>query len=249
MKHETLNSPKGEVYGIRTVLEAIESGQSIEKIYAKIGLSGELFNQLRKTAKNRNIPIQTVPLERINKFTRGNHQGIVAIMSAVQYHNIEAIVQNTISEGKKLFIIILDGITDVRNFGAIARTAEAAGVHAIVIPEKGSAPINSDAIKTSAGALFRIPVCRVSKPWYTLKLLKETGCKIISITEKAETDYRTIDYSGNLGLIFGAEDKGITSQLLKMSDEKASIPLKGKTASLNVSVAAGILIFEALKGR
>ncbi|MCL2072367.1 MAG: 23S rRNA (guanosine(2251)-2'-O)-methyltransferase RlmB [Marinilabiliaceae bacterium] len=237
---------KNEIYGIRTVLEAIESGQSIEKIYAKVNLSGELFNQLRKTAKNHNIPILKVPLERINKFTTGNHQGVVAIVSPVNYHNIENIVEDVILSGKEFFIIVLDGITDVRNFGAIARTAEAAGVHAIVIPEKGSAPVNSDAIKTSAGALFRIPVCRVAKPWYTLKFLKEKDAKIIAITEKTDTDYKSINYKGNLVLIFGAEDKGISPQLLKMCDLKAAIPTKGKTASLNVSVAAGIVIFEAV---
>ena len=235
------------IYGIRPILEAIDSGKTIEKIYAKNGLSGELFYELRQSAKKHGIRIQNVPLERINKIAAGNNQGVVAIISDIKYHDLETLVKINIEKGERPFVIYLDGITDVRNFGAIARTAESAGVNAIIIPEKGSAPINSDAIKTSAGALFRIPVCRVSKPWYTLKFLKEAGFKIIAVTEKGDTDYRKIDFSGSKVLIFGAEDKGISPQLLKMCDEKAVIPLRGETVSLNVSVAAGILIFEAIK--
>lgn len=237
------------IYGIRSILEAIDSGKSIEKIYAKSGLSGELYNNLRQTARKYNIPVQIVPLERINKFTTGNHQGVIAIISTMKYYDIEEIVKNAVSNSESLFVIMLDGITDVRNFGAIARTAESAGVGAIIVPEKGSAPVNSDSIKTSAGALFRMPVCRVSKPWYTLKFLKEAGFKIIAVSEKESLDYRKVDYSGNLALIFGAEDKGISPQLYKMCNEKVVIPLTGKTASLNVSVAAGIVIFETLKSR
>jgi len=237
------------IYGIRSVLEAIDSGKNIEKICVKADLSGELFQKLRQTAKKHSIPIQVVPLERIRKFSSGNHQGVVAVVSAMEYRDIEEIVKNAISKGDQPLIIFLDGITDVRNFGAIARTAEAAGVDAIVVPEKGSAPVNADAVKTSAGALFKIPVCRVAKPWYTLKFLKELNFKIVAVSEKGDADYRKIDFSGNLALIFGAEDKGISPQWLKMCDEKAVIPLKGATASLNVSVAAGILIFETLKSR
>jgi 23S rRNA (guanosine2251-2'-O)-methyltransferase len=237
------------IYGIRTIIEALESEKTVEKIYAKDHLSGELFYKLRQTAKNFRIPIQVVPVDRINKFTDGNHQGVVAIISNVKYFNIEEIVNIAVSKGESPIVIILDGITDVRNFGAIARTAEAAGVHAIVIPEKGNAPVNSDAIKTSAGALLKIPVCRVLNPWYALKFLKEKGFQIIAVSEKGDEDYRKIDYSGNVALIFGAEDKGISSQMLKMCDKKAVIPLKGTISSLNVSVAAGIIIFETLKSR
>ena len=235
------------IFGLRPILEAIQSGKSIEKIYAKHGLSGELFNELRQTTRKFNIPVQTVPIERINRFTTGNHQGVVAIISPVNFHNLEEIVNKAISDGEQPFVIVLDGITDVRNFGAIARTAECAGVHAIVVPEKGSAPINADAIKTSAGALFRVPVCKVPKPWYALKFLKESGFTIIAVSEKGDSDYRSVDYSGNIALVLGAEDTGISSQILKMCDKQAAIPIKGETGSLNVSVAAGILMFEKVK--
>ena len=237
------------IFGLRPILEAIQSGKSIEKIYAKQGLAGELFNELKQTAFKFNIPLQTVPGERINKFATGNHQGVVAIISPVQYHNLEEIVKKATLDGEQLFIIILDGITDVRNFGAIARTSECAGIHAIVVPNKGSAPINADAIKTSAGALFRLPVCKVQKPWYALKFLKESGFTVIAVSEKGDSDYRTVDYNGNIALVFGAEDRGISSQILKMCDKTAAIPLKGETGSLNVSVAAGILMFEAIRNR
>ncbi|MDR2928673.1 MAG: 23S rRNA (guanosine(2251)-2'-O)-methyltransferase RlmB [Cytophagaceae bacterium] len=235
------------IYGIRAIIEAIDSGKSIEKIYVKHGLLGELFNELRKTAQRYDIPMQYVPGEKINKLVQGNHQGVVAVISPVEFHDITGIVNKRVAERKNSFVIVLDGITDVRNFGAIARTAESAGVDAIVIPEKGSVPVNADAIKTSAGALFRIPVCKAAKPWYVLKFLKELNFTIIGASEKAEVDYRSVDYSGNIALIFGSEEKGISPQLLKMCDKVIAIPLKGETASLNVSVAAGILMFEAIK--
>jgi 23S rRNA (guanosine2251-2'-O)-methyltransferase len=237
------------IFGIRAIQEAIQSGKSIEKIFMKPGLQGSLYNELFRDIKHQNIPVQRVPVERINHLAAGNHQGVVAIVSPVDYQDLEKIVGAAIEAGGQPMILILDGVTDIRNFGAIARTAECAGVSAIVVPEKGSAPINGDAIKTSAGALYRIPVCRVSKLWYSMKFLKESGFEIIAATEKGETDYRNAGYKGNLALVMGAEDKGISSQVLKMCDTRVSIPIRGEIGSLNVSVAAGILIFEALKAR
>lgn len=237
------------VFGIRSILEAIQSGKSIEKVLMKPGLQGSLYNELFQEIKKLDIPVQRVPLERINYFATGNHQGVVAIISPVDYQDLEILVQEANNAGRQPLILVLDGVTDVRNFGAIARTAECAGVDAIVIPEKGSAPINGDAIKTSAGALYRIPVCRVSKLWYSMKFLKEAGFFIVGASEKGEVDYRNTDFKGSMAIVMGAEDKGISAQILKMCDTKVFIPLKGEIGSLNVSVAAGILIFEALKGR
>ena len=174
---------------------------------------------------------------------------MVAIVSPVDYQNLEKIVEQAIAAGREPMVLILDGVTDVRNFGAIARTAECAGVDAIVIPDKGSAPINGDAIKTSAGALYRIPVCRVPKIWYSMKFLKESGFEILAAFEKGDTDYRKANLGGKLAIVMGAEDKGISPQVLKMCDTNIFIPIKGEIGSLNVSVAAGILIFEALKQR
>ncbi len=237
------------VFGIRAILEAIQSGKSVEKVLMKPGLQGSLYNELFQEIKKHNIPVQRVPVEKINYLASGNHQGVVAHISPVQYHELETIVKDIVQSGKQPFILILDGITDVRNFGAIARTAECAGIDAIVIPEKGSAPINGDAIKTSAGALYRIPVCRVSKIWYAMKFLKETAFTIVGASEKGPTNYTGFNYGGNLAIVLGSEDKGISPQVNKMCDNIVSIPLKGDIFSLNVSVAAGILIFEALKTR
>lgn len=242
-------SKNNVVFGIRAILEAIQSGKSIEKIIVKPGLQGELYNELFKEINKHNIPVQKVPSERLHHYSTGNHQGVIALISPVDYQNIEVLINNAIQEGREPLILVLDGITDVRNFGAIARTAECAGVEAIVIPEKGSAPINGDAIKTSAGALYRIPVCRVPKLWYSMKFLKETGFQIIGASEKGNTDYRNSDFKGKTAIVMGAEDKGISSQIQKMCDVLVSIPLKGEIGSLNVSVAAGILLFEAQKDR
>jgi 23S rRNA (guanosine2251-2'-O)-methyltransferase len=237
------------IFGIRAIQEAIQSGKSIEKILMKPGLQGSLYNELIRDIKVKNIPLQRVPAERLNYFTQGNHQGVVAVVSPVDYQDLEKIIEQAIAAGREPMVLILDGVTDVRNFGAIARTAECAGVDAIVIPDKGSAPINGDAIKTSAGALYRIPVCRVPKIWYSMKFLKESGFEIIAASEKGDTDYRKANLKGNLAIVMGAEDKGISPQVLKMCDTKVFIPIKGEIGSLNVSVAAGILIFEALKAR
>jgi len=242
-------SKNNVVFGIRAILEAIQSGKSIEKIIVKPGLQGELYNELFKEINKHNIPVQKVPPERLHHYSTGNHQGVIALISPVDYQNLEVLISNAIQEGREPLILVLDGITDVRNFGAIARTAECAGVEAIVIPEKGSAPINGDAIKTSAGALYRIPVCRVPKLWYSMKFLKETGFQIIGASEKGNTDYRDSDFKGKTAIVMGAEDKGISSQIQKMCDVLVSIPLKGEIGSLNVSVAAGILLFEAQKDR
>lgn len=242
-------SKSNVVFGIRAILEAIESGKNIEKVLMKTGLQGSLYQELFKTIQKSGIPVQRVPAERINHYSTGNHQGVVALISPVEYQVLEEVVQQVLEAGRSPLVLVLDGITDVRNFGAIARTAECAGIDAIVIPEKGSAPINGDAIKTSAGALYRVPVCRSSKLWYSMKYLKESGFSVVGATEKGTVDYRQVEYSGPLAIVMGAEDKGINPQILKMCDALVSIPLKGEIGSLNVSVAAGILVFEALRNR
>ena len=237
------------IFGIRAVIEAVESGKSIEKVFVRAGSQGELFNELMLVLKQNNIVWQKVPLERINRLTTKNHQGVVALSSPIEYQDIEKVVEAALAEGRLPFVIILDGLTDVRNFGAIARTALCAGVDAIVMPGKGSAQINADAIKSSAGALFSIPVCRVSKLWYVMKYLKEKGFAIYGASEKSDFTYYNADFKQALALVMGAEDKGISSQVEKMIDQFISIPLEGDIASLNVSVAAGIILFEALKQR
>jgi 23S rRNA (guanosine2251-2'-O)-methyltransferase len=237
------------IFGIHSVIEAINSGKEIERILVRKGLQSELYHKLMDLVHQFNIPIQLVPGEKLDRVTRKNHQGIIAFISPIVYSNIEEIVPALFEEGKNPFILILDQITDVRNFGAIARTAEIAGVHAIIIPEKGAAQINADAIKTSAGALHLIPVCRTKSLSMTVKYLKNCGLKVVAATEKGEKFYDEINLKDPLAIVMGSEDLGIEASLLKTADEWIKIPQFGQIASLNVSVAAGILIYEAVRQR
>jgi 23S rRNA (guanosine2251-2'-O)-methyltransferase len=240
---------KNIIFGIRPVMEAIQGGRDIDRILISQNLKGQLARELTELIQKKGINFKQVKPERIDRVTKKNHQGVVAYLPPVEYHDIEQIVGKSLDEGRSPFVLLLDGITDVRNFGAIARTAECAGVDAIVLPEKGSVSVTPDAIKTSAGALFRIPVCREKNLYFVLRHLKNRGFTIAAASEKGDTDYRNIEYKGPIALILGAEDKGVSSQLLKMADAHVSIPVKGEIGSLNVSVAAGILIYEVLRHR
>lgn len=232
------------IFGIRAVAEAIENNRNIDRILIKKGLQGELFLELKKLIDKNRIPFQNVPVERINRETDKNHQGVIAFISPVEYQDFYEVFDKIEKSGKPSKILLLDGLTDVRNFGAISRTAECAGFDAIIVPEKKSAPLSNDAIKTSAGALFNIPVCKVTNLWYILKFLKEKDFYIVAASEKAENNYKTIDYPSNVVLVMGSEDKGISSQVQKIVDINVAIPIRGKISSLNVSVAAGILMYE-----
>jgi 23S rRNA (guanosine2251-2'-O)-methyltransferase len=237
------------VFGIRPVLEALEAGKEIDKIMLQKGLRGELFRELLDIAGQLDIPLQRVPLDRLHRITRKNHQGVVAFISQIPYHRLEQVMPGIYEEGRVPLILVLDHITDVRNFGAIARSAECAGVDVIVIPSRGSAAINEDAIKTSAGALHNIPVCRSGSLAESVNFLRESGLKVVAATEKGNVDYDREDLAVPLAVILGSEDQGVSGQLLEMSDSLLRIPHAGKIASLNVSVAAGILLFEALRQR
>ena len=237
------------IFGIRSVLEAINAGKDIEKVFLKKGLQGELFKELLTTLEKTGIPSQWVPLEKLNRLTGKNHQGVIAIISPITYNNIEEIIPRLFEEGKLPLVLLLDGVTDVRNFGAIARTAECAGVHALIIPEKRAAQVNADAVKTSAGALHIIPVCRSRNPITTLKFLQNSGLQVIAASEKGDEYYFQADFTVPTVLIMGAEDKGISSDLIQLSGKKVKIPVNGTISSLNVSVAAGILIYEAIRQR
>ncbi len=243
MKKDTL------IFGTRPTIEAIKAGKEIDKILIQKGLIGETFGELSKLMREKNIQFQYVPIERLNRISQKNHQGIIAFLSLITYQEIENILPILYEEGKTPLVLVLDRITDVRNFGAIARSAECAGVHAIVIPEKGSAQVNADAIKTSAGALHKIHVCRVKKLNQSVKFIKDSGLKIISCTEKSDKSYTETDYSVPAAIIMGSEEDGISSELLNMSDDKVKIPIHGTIESLNVSVASGIIIYEAIKQR
>ena len=237
------------IFGVRAVIEAIQAGKEIDKIIIKRDMQSELSKELFAVLKGTMIPVQRVPIERINRITRKNHQGVIAYLSSITYQKTEDLVPFLFEEGKNPLLIMLDGITDVRNFGAIARTCECAGVDAVIIPSKNSVSVNADAIKTSAGALHTLPVCREQNLTQTIKFLKESGFKIVAATKKGDYDYTKANYTDPVCIIMGAEDTGVPYDHLALCDEWIKIPMKGSIESLNVSVAAGVLIYEAVKQR
>lgn len=237
------------LYGLRPLLEAIDSGKEIEKVFLQKGLRSENFSELMNQLKKMDIPYQFVPIEKLNRLTRKNHQGVVAYVSPIVFDNIEQIIPVVFEQGKEPFVLILDRITDVRNFGAILRTAECTGVHAVVIPAKNSAQLNSGTIKSSAGAIFKVPICRSENLKHTIDFLTNSGLKIVAATERADDVHYNTDLSGPLALILGSEDEGISGEYLKRASQTVKIPILGEIDSLNVSVAAGVLMYEIVRQR
>lgn len=239
------------IYGYRPIVEAIREGKQIEKLLIQTNLNSESIRNIKEELRKQdlNIKQQYVPIEKLNSITRGeNHQGLVAFASLIEYKNLEEEIEKSIDKCVP-FILILDHITDVRNLGAIARTAECAGVTCLIVPDEGSAAINEDAVKTSAGALLRLPVCKVKNIKTTLNYLKQSGIKIFAATEKATNVYTKENYNLPCAIVMGAEDKGISKDALKLSDALITIPIKGNIESLNVSVAAGVIIYEVVRQR
>lgn len=237
------------IFGLRAVMEAIEAGKEIDKVMIKSDLQGDLAAELMRMLRDHGILTRRVPVEKLNKITRKNHQGVIAILSAVTYYRLDHIVPQLYEDGMLPFIVVLDGITDVRNFGAIARTAECCGVNALVIAERGSVSVGGDAIKTSAGALHSLPVCRERSLPSAVKFLKDSGFKVVAVSEKANINYTLADYTGPTALVMGAEDKGISPEVMALCNERVSIPMFGHIGSLNVSVAAGVLMYEVVRQR
>lgn len=237
------------IFGIRAVMEAILAGKEIDKVLLKKGLTGDLSKELFDIIRERSIPYQMVPIEKINRITRKNHQGALAFISPIEYQSIEEVLISVFEKGDTPFVVVLDGVTDVRNLGAIARSAECAMAHAIVIPEKGSASVGADAIKTSAGALHEIPVCRVKNLEKTIAYLSDSGLKIVCATEKGSDFYFQSDLTGPIAVVMGSEETGISYPIIRKADLLCKIPIMGKIGSLNVSVAAGIMFFEVIRQR
>lgn len=238
---------KEMIFGIRAIIEAVEAGKEIDKVLVKRELQGDLFRELSAVLKEHEIPMQKVPVERIDRITRKNHQGVIAFLSAITYEKVEDIIPFLYEQGKTPFIVVLDGITDVRNFGAIARTCEVAGVDAIVIPARGSVTVNADAVKTSAGALHKIPVCKEQNLPQTVQFLRDSGLKIVAATERGAKTYTDVDYTGPIAIVMGSEDVGVSNENLRICEELVRIPQFGTIGSLNVSVAAGVLIYEVIR--
>ncbi len=237
------------IFGIRAVIEAIKSGKDIDKVLLKKGPGGELFQEVFELIRSHQIPFQFVPVEKINRITRKNHQGVVAFISPVTFYDLENFLPSLFEQGKNPFILVLDEVTDVRNFGAIVRTAECAGVDALLIPERGAARVNADAVKTSAGALHLMPVCRARDLKRAVQFLQQSGLRIIAATEKSSDNYMQGNYTGPVALVMGSEETGIDPQILSLADERVKIPVLGQIQSLNVSVAAGLLVYEVVRQR
>jgi 23S rRNA (guanosine2251-2'-O)-methyltransferase len=237
------------IFGIHPVNEAVRSGKPLDKVLLKHGFRNEMVPGLFPAMKEQNIPYQYVPVEKLNRLTGKNHQGIVALTSEVEYTDLEKLIPLLFEQGKLPAVVVLDGITDVRNLGAISRSAECAGFHAMILPAKGSAQINADAIKTSAGALNTLPVCRVSSLPDSAKYLQESGFQLIAATEKAEDYIYAPDFTKPVALIMGSEDTGIDPRLLKMADMMIKIPMYGTIQSLNVSAAASVIFYEIVRQR
>ncbi|WP_317173615.1 23S rRNA (guanosine(2251)-2'-O)-methyltransferase RlmB [Hymenobacter montanus] len=239
------------LFGLRPILEALSAGRTLEKIFLLRGTKNSLVTDISTAARAAGIPVQMVPGEKLDSLTRKNHQGAVAFVSPIDYAPLDEIVSSLFEEGKVPFLLLLDRITDVRNFGAIARTAECLGVQAIVVPGRGAAQINGDALKTSAGALNLLPVCRESNLHETVRFLQQSGVTVVACTEKAEQEIGVVnnDFTGPVAVLMGSEEDGISPELLRLADVKLKVPMAGQIQSLNVSVAAGIMLFEVARQR
>ncbi len=237
------------LFGIRPLEEFLESGKRPEKVYLQKGLRGNNFQRLFSLIRKEGIPFQYVPAERLEKYTGKNHQGVVAIVPVIEYQLLETVLPSVYDSGETPLLVILDGVTDVRNMGAIARTAECAGAHALILPEKGGAAVNADAIKASAGALSRLPVCRSSRLIETIVFLKECGISVVVFDDNGEDSLYQTSLNSPLAVVMGAEDRGVSRQISRLADHTAFIPMKGDIASLNVSVATGVVLFEAQRQR
>jgi 23S rRNA (guanosine2251-2'-O)-methyltransferase len=246
----TESTPTTNIFGIRAIIEAIESGSSINKIYLQKGLRGELFYELNKLIKTNNLTTSMVPVEKLDRLSKNsNHQGAVAQISPVEFYDLEELIEKTIESDKTPLFLLLDQVSDVRNFGAIIRTAECSGVNGIIIQKNGSAPVNAETIKTSAGAAFKIPICKVDHIKDAMFLLQASDIKTVAATEKTEDSVYDIDFKQPIAVIMGSEHRGVNPSILKMVDYKAKLPLLGEIASLNVSVACGVLLYEAVRQR
>ena len=237
------------IYGLRPVIEAIDSDMQIDRVLLQNGLTGTLATDLKSRIRDRNIPFQFVPVEKLNRLTKGNHQGVAAMIAPIRYKQAMELIPKLMEEKDAPLLLMLDRVTDVRNFGAIARTAECTGADAIIIPDHGSAQVSDDAVKTSSGALLRIPVCREGNLKTVLNLARQCGLQVVAATEKGATDYLDVDFKLPTLLIMGAEETGISPELLKLANVRAKLPIMGQIQSLNVSVAAAVFMYEVLRQR
>lgn len=238
-----------QIFGLRAIIEAINAGQDIDKVFLQKGLKGDLFKELESLINQNRINASYVPVEKLNRLTTNSHQGAVAQISPIKFYDIEELHEQVLDKTSTPLYLLLDQLSDVRNFGAIIRTAECTGVNGIIIQSKGAAPVNGDTIKTSAGAVFKVPICRVSHIKDAVFFLQASGVKVIAATEKTENTIYDVDFKGACAIIMGSEGKGINPSVIKVADYKAKLPLLGDIESLNVSVACGAFLYEAVRQR
>lgn len=238
-----------QIFGIRAIIEAIQAGKEIDKVFIQKDAQGELMKDLMKVMKRASVNFSYVPVEKLNKLTPNNHQGAVATIAPVSFHNLETLIETVIDSGKTPLFLILDQISDARNFGAIIRTAECTGVNGIIIQKQGAAPVNGDTVKTSAGAVFNVPICKVEHIKDAIFHLQGSGIKTIAATEKTDQNIYDLSLNEPIAIIMGSEDRGVNPSVLKIVDEKAKLPMFGTIASLNVSVACGAFLYETVRQR
>ncbi|AWG25305.1 23S rRNA (guanosine(2251)-2'-O)-methyltransferase RlmB [Flavobacterium kingsejongi] len=238
-----------QIFGIRAIIEAIQSGKEVDKVFIQKDAASELMKDLMKVMKRGNVNFSYVPVEKLNRLTPNNHQGAVATISPIPFHDLETLIEKTLESGKTPLFLILDQISDARNFGAIIRTAECTGVNGIIVQKQGSAPVNGDTVKTSAGAVFNVPICKVEHIKDAIFHLQGSGIKTVAATEKTDKTIYDITLTEPLAIIMGSEDRGVNPSVLKIVDEKAKLPMFGTIASLNVSVACGAFLYETVRQR
>ncbi|RFN58678.1 23S rRNA (guanosine(2251)-2'-O)-methyltransferase RlmB [Marixanthomonas ophiurae] len=242
-------SKKDNIFGIYPVLEAIKSDTEIDKVYIQKDSDNDKLAAIISELENKQVTINHVPVEKLNRLTNGNHQGVVAITSPISFVALEEIVEKSLESKNVPLFLVLDQISDVRNFGAIIRTAECTGVDAIIIQKKGGAPVSGDTVKTSAGAIFNMPICKVNHIKDAIYYLQGSGIKTVAATEKTEKDIYNTSFNEPLALVMGSEGKGVSTSVLKIVDEQAALPLLGEINSLNVSVACGAFLYEVVRQR
>ena len=238
-----------KIFGLRSIIEAINANETVDKVFLQKGLKGELFNELESLIRKQSINVSYVPVEKLNRLTDKNHQGAVAQISPIEFYDLENLVIKVIESGKTSLFLLLDQISDVRNFGAIIRTAECTGVDGIIIQKKGGAPINGDTVKTSAGAVFKVPICKVDHIKDAMFHLQASGIKVIAATEKTEDTIFDVSFNEPCAIIMGSEGRGINPSVIKLADARAKLPLLGDIESLNVSVACGAFLYEVVRQR
>ena len=237
-----------EIYSIRAVIEAINSSKDIDKVFIQTGLKGKLIGQLESLIRKNKINFSYVPTQKLDRLSKKNHQGVIARIAPIKFYTIDSF-SDVLEKSNNPFVLILDQISDVRNFGAIIRTAEISGVDGIIIQNSSSAPVNSDTIKTSAGAIFNIPICKVNHIKDAIYHLQSMNISIISASEKSEKNIYDVDLKVPLAIIMGSEQKGINKSVINLSNESVKLPMYGKIESLNVSVACGIFLYEVVRQR